>query len=44
MRLAAEAMNDLANSLERQDEAIRALLTFVPVTQTEIVRLDSRVD
>jgi hypothetical protein len=42
MHLAPEAMSDLANSPERQDEAIRALLAFVPVTQAEIVRLDSR--
>ena len=44
MRLAAEAMSDLAASLDRQESAIQALMTFVPITQAEIVRLDSRLD
>ena len=44
MRLAAEAMSDLAASLDRQESAIQALMTFAPITQAEIVRLDSRLD
>ncbi len=39
-----EASREEAEALERQDEAIRALLALVPVTQAEIVRLDSRID
>ena len=39
-----EASREEAEALEHQDEAIRALLGFVPVTQAEIVRLDSRID
>ena len=39
-----EASREEAEALEYQDEAIRALLAFVPVTQAEIVRLDSRID
>ena len=44
MRLAAEAVSDLAVSLDRQESAIQALLAFVPITQAEIVRLDHRID
>ena len=37
-------MRELAIAAERREEAIQALLAFVPLTQTEIVRLDNRVD
>lgn len=39
-----EASREEAEALEHQDEAIRSLLAFVPLTQAEIVRLDSRID
>ena len=39
-----QAMRELAESLERQEEIIQALQAFVPLTQAEIVRLDSRID
>ena len=39
-----EASREEAEALERQDEAIQSLLALVPLTQAEIVRLDSRID
>ena len=39
-----EEMRELAAAIRRSDEAVQALLEFVPVTQAEIVRLDSRID
>jgi CMP-N-acetylneuraminic acid synthetase len=39
-----EAQREAADALERQDEAIGSLLAFVPLSQAEIVRLDSRID
>ena len=39
-----EEMRELAAAVRRSDEAVQALLAFVPVTQAEIVRLDSRID
>lgn len=39
-----EASREETEALKHQDEAIRGLLSFVPVTQAEIVRLDSRID
>ena len=39
-----EASREDAEALARQDEAVQALLAFVPLTQAEIVRLDSRID
>lgn len=39
-----EASREEADALERQDEAIRSLMALVPLTQAEIVRLDSRID
>ena len=39
-----ESRREMAEALERQDEIIQALQAFVPLTQTEIVRLDSRID
>lgn len=37
-------MRELAAAVQRSDQAVQALLAFVPVTQAEIVRLDSRID
>ena len=39
-----EEMRELAAAVRPSDEAAQALLAFVPVTQAEIVRLDSRID
>ena len=39
-----EANRESAAASERLDSAVQALLSFVPVTQAEIVRLDSRID
>ena len=39
-----EEMRELSAAVRRSDEAVQALLAFVPVTQAEIVRLDSRID
>ena len=39
-----EEMRELAAAVRQSDEAVQALLAFVPVTQAEIVRLDSRID
>ena len=39
-----QAAEEARAALESQDEAVQALLAFVPVTQAEIVRLDSRID
>ena len=39
-----EANRESAAASERLDSAVQALLTFVPITQAEIVRLDSRID
>ena len=39
-----EAMVEVAEMLDRQDETIQALLAFLPITQAEIVRLDNRID
>lgn len=39
-----EANRESAAASERLDSAVQALLAFVPVTQAEIVRLDSRID
>ena len=39
-----EAIRESGVALERLDEAVQALLAFVPVTQAEIVRLSSRID
>ena len=39
-----EAMAEVADMLDRQDETIQALLTYLPITQAEIVRLDNRID
>ena len=37
-------MRELASVAERREEAVEALLAFVPVARTEIVRLDSRIN
>ena len=39
-----EAIRESAAASERLDSAVQALLAFVPITQAEIVRLDSRID
>ena len=39
-----EAMVEVAEILDRHDETMQALLAYVPITQAEIVRLDSRID
>ncbi len=39
-----EEMRELAGAIRRSEAAVQALLAFVPVTQAEIVRLDSRID
>jgi hypothetical protein len=39
-----EAMVEVAELLDRQDEVIQVLLSYVPITQAEIVRLDNRID
>lgn len=39
-----EAIRESAVALERLDAAVQALPAFVPVTQAEIVRLDSQID
>ena len=44
LELSEESAKEAAAALEQQNEAVQALLTFVPVTQAEIVRLDSRID
>ena len=39
-----EEMRELAAAVRRSDEAVQALMAFMPVTQAEIVRLDNRID
>ena len=39
-----EAMVEVAELLDRQEETIQALLAYLPITQAEIVRLDNRID
>ena len=39
-----EANRESAAASERLDSAVQALLAFVPITQAEVVRLDSRID
>ena len=39
-----EASREEAEAIERHGRAIQALMSMVPVTQAEIVRLDSRID
>jgi hypothetical protein len=39
-----EEIRELATAVRRSDDAVQAMLTFVPVTQAGIVRLDSRID
>ena len=43
-RQRAETLRQLADSVQRTDEALQALMAFVPVTQAEIIRLDDRID
>ena len=43
-RQRAETLRQLADSVQRTDEALQALMAFVPVTQAEIIRLDNRID
>ncbi len=39
-----EAMTEVGEILDRQDEIIQALVAYLPITQAEIVRLDKRID
>lgn len=39
-----EANRESAAASKRLDSAVQALLAFVPITQAEVVRLDSRID
>ena len=39
-----EAMLEVAESLDRHEETLQALLAYLPITQAEIVRLDNRID
>lgn len=39
-----EAMVKVAESLDRHEETLQALLAYLPITQAEIVRLDNRID
>ena len=39
-----EAMLEVAESLDRHEDTIQALLAYLPITQAEIVRLDNRID
>ena len=41
---AEESARDLAEAASRREDAMQALLAFVPITQAEILRLDSRID
>lgn len=43
-RQRAETLRQLADSVQRTDEAVQALMAFVPVTQAEVIRLDNRID
>ena len=43
-RQRAETLRQLADSVQRTDEAVQALMAFVPVSQAEIIRLDDRID
>lgn len=43
-RQRSETLRELSDSVQRTDEAVQALLAFVPVTQAEIIRLDDRID
>ena len=37
-------MREVSEALQRSEEAMEALMAFVPITQAEIVRLDHRID
>ncbi len=37
-------MREVSEALQRSEEAVEALMAFVPITQAEIVRLDHRID
>lgn len=39
-----ESSREMDQALEGNEEAIRALLSYLPITQAEIVRLDNRID
>ena len=39
-----EAMVEVADSLDRHEATLQALLAYLPITQAEIVRLDNRID
>ena len=39
-----EAMTEVGEILDRQDEIIQALVAYLPISQAEIVRLDNRID
>ena len=39
-----EAMTEVGQILDRQDDIIQALVAYLPISQAEIVRLDSRID
>ena len=39
-----DSSREIDQALERNEEAIQALLTYLPITQAEIVRLDRRID
>ena len=38
-----ETMLEVAESLDRHEETLQALLAYLPITQAEIVRLDNRI-
>lgn len=44
LRLIEEDHRVAAEALDRHDEILQALQAFVPLTQAEVVRLDSRID
>ena len=39
-----EAMTEVGQILDRQDDIIQALVAYLPISQAEIVRLDSCID
>lgn len=39
-----DSSQEISEALQRNDDAIQALLAYLPITQAEIVRLDNRID
>ena len=39
-----ESGREIAEASQRSDEAVQALMAYLPITQAEIVRLDNRID